>query len=65
MSKEELQAALDELRIARIYIDRAITSLTDLLHTPTPQELSLQLAELEGWAEMEKYMGGRGRGNGH
>ena len=65
MDKQELQAALKELRIARDNIDRAIASLNDLLHTPTPQELSLQLAELEGWAEMEKYMSGRGRGNGH
>lgn len=59
MDKEELKAALDELRIARTYIDRAITSLTDLLHTPTEHELRLQLAELDGWAEMEKYMRGR------
>lgn len=59
MNKEELQAALDALCAARDKIDRAIEQLDDLLHTFTPQELRLQLAELEGWAEMEKYMSGR------
>lgn len=59
MNKEELKAALHALCAARDKIDRAIEHLNDLLHTPTPQELSLQLAELEGWAEMEKYMRGR------
>ena len=65
MNKEELQAALDALCTAREKIDRAIEQLDDLLHTLIPHELRLQLAELEGWAEMEKYMSGRGRGNGH
>jgi hypothetical protein len=59
MNKEELKAALDALCAARDKIDRAIEQLDDLLHTPTPQELSLQLAELEGWSAMETYMGGR------
>lgn len=59
MDKEELQAALDALCTARDKIDRAIEQLDDLLHTPTPQELRLQLAELEGWSAMEKYMKGR------
>ena len=60
MNKEELKAALDALCTARDKIDRAIEQLGDLLHTPTPQELRLQLAEIEGWAEMEKYMRGEG-----
>lgn len=60
MNKEELKAALDALCAARDKIDRAIEQLDDLLHIPTPQELSLQLAELEGWAEMEKYMSRKG-----
>ena len=59
MDKQELESALDELRVARNYIDRAISAISDLLYEPTSQELSLQLAELEGWAEMEKYMSGR------
>lgn len=59
MNKEELQAALDELRVARNYIDRAMSAISDLLYEPTSQELSLRLAELEGWAAMEQYMGGR------
>ena len=59
MNKEELKAALDALCTARDKIDRAIEQLGDLLHTPTPQELSLRLAELEGWAAMEQYMSGR------
>lgn len=59
MNKQELQSALDELRVARNYIDRAITTLTELLHTPTEHELSMRLAQLEGWSEMEKYMRGR------
>jgi hypothetical protein len=59
MNKEELKAALDELRVARNYIDRAISAISDLMCQPTSQELSLQLAELEGWVEMEKYMSGR------
>lgn len=65
MRQEELQDVLDELHLARHYIDRAITSLTDLLHAPSSNELSLKLAELEGWAEMEKYMSDRGRKDGH
>lgn len=60
MSKEELKAALDALCTARDKIDRAIEHLNDLLHTPTSQELSLQLAEIEGWSAMEKYMRGKG-----
>ena len=59
MDKNELKAALDELRVARNYIDRAMSAITDLLYEPTSQELSLRLAELEGWEEMEKYMRGR------
>lgn len=59
MDKQELKAALDELRVARNYIDRAMSAISDLLYEPTSQELSLQLAELEGWDEMEKYMSGR------
>ncbi len=59
MDKQELQAALKELRIARDNIDRAIASLNDLLHMPTAQDLTLRLASLEGWAEMEKYMSKR------
>lgn len=65
MNKEELKTALDALCTARDKIDRAIEQLVDLLRTPTSQELSLQLAEIEGWSAMEKYMGDRGRGNGH
>lgn len=59
MDKEELKAALDALCTARDKIDRAIEHLNDLLHTPTSQELSLQLAEIEGWSAMETYMSGR------
>lgn len=59
MNKEELKAALYALCTAREKIDRAIEHLNDLLHTPTSQELSLQLAEIEGWSAMEKYMSGR------
>ena len=60
MDKEELQAALDQLIAARDNIDRAIESINDLMYTPTSQELSLRLAELEGWTEMEKYMSRKG-----
>jgi hypothetical protein len=59
MDKQELESALDELRVARNYLDRAIDKLTELLHTPTEHDLQLRLAALEGWEEMEKYMGGR------
>ena len=59
MDKQELKAALDELRVARNYIDRAMSAITDLLYEPTSQELSLRLAELEGWSDMDKYIRGR------
>lgn len=59
MNKEELKSALDSLYAARDQIDRAIEQLGEMLYTPTSEELSLRLAELEGWSEMEQYMGGR------
>lgn len=59
MDKHDLQAAINELRSARAKIDRSIEQLEEILHTPTAHELRLQLAELEGWDEMEKYMSGR------
>lgn len=59
MDKEELAVALDELVAARDSIDRAITAIKDILHTPTAKELRLQLAALEGWSEMDKYIRGR------
>lgn len=59
MNERNLHSTLDELIAARDGIDRAINLITSIIPSSSEKDLSLQLAELEGWAEMEKYMSGR------